>query len=80
MNEELDDNVLQVILHRFNGKPESYFVRLVCNRWAKIVQPTQNDIIAVARCYAEYGNKAALEILQGIYPMYSNSKYLNLKK
>ena len=68
MNEALDDNVLKVILQRFNEQPESYFLRLVCKRWASLIKPTEQSILRVARRYAEHGSKAALEILQGLYP------------
>ena len=61
---ELDDNVLKIILQPFNKQPESYFLRLVCKRWASIVNPTEQSIVYVASRYAEYGNKKALEMLQ----------------
>ena len=75
MNEILNNDVLQKILNEyFETYEESFFIRLVCVRWSKLVEPLANrvSLTDVAEHFASLGSKPALEYLCTHYTEYAN--------
>ena len=68
--DSLDDNVLKLILQTFDEKAEAFFLRTVCKRWASLLKPNTKSYIQIARQYAEYGSRSALEYFNKTYSRY----------
>ena len=65
--EKLNDDVLRLILEQFKNQAESFFVRLVCKRWASTIQKPQLKMTALASPYALRGDRDVLEWLHSRY-------------
>ena len=58
---EVDNDILRLILHRFSTKGDAFFIRLVCKRWASFVTPPNMDVNSLAEKYAQINCRSAFD-------------------
>ena len=69
--EKLNDDVLRLILKPFKNQAESFFIRLVCKRWASTIEKPKLKMTKIASPYALRGDRNVLEWLHTHYDRYS---------
>ena len=74
INDILNDDLLRLMLRCFVNQPETFFIRLVCKKWAAALQKSLNanpnsiyNVPRVAAHYARNNCRSALEWLDTNY-------------